>query len=88
MGFVCLHGAQKKMPRLSRLQAHLFNGLLDFHCDFSYSLAAQHQTIVEKAEKPPAAHARNGILREGADSACSNLFTSISIYQRVIKKLK
>lgn len=58
-------------------------GLLDFHCDFSYNLAAQHQTIVEKAEKTLAAHARNGILREGADSAHFKLFTSISIYQRV-----
>lgn len=65
-------------------------GLLD--CDFSDNLAGRHQgifqTILQKAEKPLAAHPCKGILRECADNAQFNLFTSISIYQRGIKKLK
>lgn len=66
--------------------------LLDFHCDFSDNLAVRHQrifqTLLEKVEKLPAAHPCNWILREGTDNEHFNLFTSISIYQRGMKKLK
>lgn len=89
---LCAYVVPRRCPGYFCQEHRLLVGLLDFHCDLSDNLAARHhgifQTILEKAENLPAAHTHNGILKEGADNAHFNLFTSISLHQRGIKKLK